>query len=466
MRVDELQRRVDTGEIDTVVAAFTDHYGRLMGKRLDAEFFLEQCVDHGTHACDYLLTVDMEMEPVEGYGFANWQKGYGDFHLVPDLGTLHPAAWTDRTAVVLCDVADVAVADAAGLGTNDPGDDEHLARIAPRSILRRQIEAAAARGYTAAAASELEFFLYRDSYRAAHEKGYADLESAGWYVEDYHLLQGARVEDYVGAARRALRDSGIPVESSKGEAAVGQHELNVRYSEILTMADRHVLMKQAMKELADRQGVSVTFMAKPDTEQPGNSCHLHLSLWTGADEAANAFVDAGRADGRSDVFRWFLGGWMHHAADLMVFAAPTVNSYKRYRDQSWAPTRLAWSTDNRTTGFRIVGERSSLRIENRIPGADVNPYLAYAAALASGLDGIENRIEPPAELEGDGYDSDAPRVPTSLAEAADRFGSSAESRRLLGDEVVDHYAHHFGNEAAAAAAAVTDWDRHRYFERI
>jgi glutamine synthetase len=226
-------------------------------------------------------------------------------------------------------------------------------------------------------------------------------------------------------------------------------------------------MKQAMKELADQQGVSVTFMAKPDSDQPGNSCHIHLSLWTGADEAANAFVDAGRADERSDVFRWFLGGWMHHAADLMVLYAPTINSYKRYRDQSWAPTRLAWSTDNRTAGFRIVGTRSSLRIENRIPGADVNPYLAYAAALASGLDGIANRIEPPAELHGDAYAAaDVATVPTTLAEATARFVASADARRLLGDDVVDHYGHHFQHEVDAAAGAVTDWERRRYFERI
>ena len=453
MRIEQLRQEVDAGAIDTVVVGFTDHYGRTLGKRFDAGFFLESCVDDGTHACDYLLTVDMEMKPVEGYAFANWAKGYGDFHLVPDLTTLRPASWADRTAFVLCDVVD---------------DDTHQrVAVAPRTMLRRQVEAAENAGYTAAAASELEFFLYRDSYRDAHDKGYVGLESAGWYVEDYHLLQGARVEDYVGAARRALHEAEIPVENSKGEAAVGQHELNVRYAEILTMADRHVVMKQAMKELAEQQGVSVTFMAKPDADQPGNSCHIHLSLWTGADEAANAFVDAGRADEQSDVFRWFLGGWMHHAPDLMVLYAPTVNSYKRYRDQSWAPTRIAWSTDNRTAGFRIVGTRSSLRIENRIPGADVNPYLAYSAALASGLDGIANQIEPPAELRGDAYTTDdLTTVPTSLAEATDRFVASTDARRLLGDDVVEHYGHHFRQEVEAAASAVTDWERRRYFERI
>jgi glutamine synthetase len=448
MQLDELRTAVEAGEIDTVVVGFTDHYGRTMGKRFDAEFFLESGAGDGTHACDYLLTVDMEMEPVDGYAFTSWEKGYGDFHLVPDLTTLRRAGWATGTAFVLCDVVD------------DWG--HEAVPVAPRSMLRRQIEELAAQGFTAAAASELEFFLYRDSYRDAHAKGYRDLDAAGWYVEDYHLLQAARVEDYVGAARRALRDSEIPVENSKGEAAIGQHELNVRYTDVLTMADRHVIMKQGMKELADAQGVSVTFMAKPYSDQPGSSCHIHLSLW---ENGTNAFVGDGTE--HSDIFRWFLGGWMHHAADLMVCYAPTINSYKRYQDQSWAPTTIAWSTDNRTAGFRIVGAGSGLRIENRIPGADVNPYLAYAAAIASGLDGIRNRIEPPPEFRGDAYAAaDIPTVPSTLREARDRFVTSTEARRLLGDAVVDHYGHHFGQEIAAADAAVTDWEMRRYFERI
>lgn len=447
MRLEELRSAVQADTIDTVVVAFTDHYGRTMGKRFDATHFLDHCVDDGTHACDYLLTVDMEMEPVEGYDFANWEKGYGDVHLVPDLATLRPAAWGERAALVLCDVTDDA--------THSRVD------VAPRSMLRAQVEALAEAGFTAKAASELEFFLYRDSYREAHEKGYAGLDAAGWYVEDYHLLQAARVEDYVGAARRALSASEIPVENSKGEAAVGQHELNIRYSDVLDMADRHVVMKQALKELADAQGVSVTFMAKPDADQPGNSCHLHLSLWDGD---SNVFDTAG---GRSDVFRWFLGGWMAHAADLMVCYAPTINSYKRYQSQSWAPTGIAWSTDNRTAGFRVVGHGPALRIENRIPGADVNPYLAYAAALASGLDGIRNRTEPPAEFDGDVYSATGvDSVPTTLREAADRFRSSEAARRLLGDAVVEHYGHHFAAEIDAADRAVTDWEKLRYFERI
>ncbi len=445
----DLESLIGSGEIDTVILAFTDHYGRLLGKRSDAEFFLDT-IEEGTHACDYLLTVDMEMQPVEGYTYSNWEGGFGDFHMVPDLSTMRRCGWTDRTVMVLCDVVDDAT------HTN--------VAVAPRSILRRQIDIATESGFTVKAASELEFFLYRDTYREAHDKGYADLDAAGWYVEDYHLLQGARVEDYVGAARRALRDSGIAVENSKGEAAIGQHELNIRYAEVLEMADRHALMKQAMKELADSQGVSVTFMAKPHTAQPGSSCHIHLSLWNAE---TNAFADPTDEAQRSDVFRWFLGGWMRHAPDLMPCYAPTVNSYKRYQSQSWAPTRLAWSTDNRTAGFRIVGSGPSLRIECRIPGADVNPYLAYAAALASGLDGIANRIEPPAEFDGDVYSAaDIPTVATTLREANERFRASADARRLLGDDVVDHYGWFFAKECEAYEQSVTDWEMRRYFERI
>ena len=450
MNLDELRAHIATGDIDTVVVAFTDHYGRTLGKRFDAEFFLDS-LGSGSHACDYLLTVDMEMEPVDGYQYANWERGYGDFHLVADMSTLRRCGWAPNAAIVLCDIHD--------------NPQHELVPVAPRSILRAQVDAAADAGFSVKAASELEFFLFRDSYREAHDKGYTDLTSAGWYNEDYHLLQGARIEDYVGAARRALRDSEIPVENSKGEAAIGQHELNIRYADVLAMADRHVVVKQAMKELADQLGVAVTFMAKPDAEQSGSSCHLHLSLWSGdGDAAANVFADD---NGPTDLFRWFLGGWMRHTDDLMVCYAPTVNSYKRYQSQSWAPTKIAWSMDNRTAGFRIVGSGSSLRIECRIPGADVNPYLAYAAALASGLDGIVNQIEPPDEFTGDAYTAaDVPMVATTLTAALDRFRTSAESRRLLGDAVVDHYSHFLTMERDAYDAAVTDWERRRYFERI
>ena len=355
-----LHRLVEADEIDTVIVAFTDLYGRFMGKRLDGHFFLEGVSEHGVHACDYLLTVDMEMEPVPGYRFANWERGYGDFRLVPDLATLRRLSWLDKTALVICDVQD----DKAGGPVAQ----------APRSILGQQVKVAQEAGYQVMAGSELEYYLFRNSYREAASKGYSGLEPAGWYREDYHLLQGSREEDFNGAVRRHLNHSGVPAESSKGEWGLGQHELNLRYSEVLAMADRHCLYKQCLKEVADQMGVSVCFMAKFDSERAGSSCHLHLSLWQGEKNVFPGDTPMGPVHS-SDTFRWFLGGWMTHLPELMVCYAPNINSYKRYRSGSWAPTRLAWSYDNRTTGFRVVGSGPSLRIECRVPGADCNPYL-------------------------------------------------------------------------------------------
>ena len=445
---DELRTAVADGTIDTVVLAFTDMYGRLLGKRFDADFFVDS-IDDGTHVCDYLLASDMEMEPVPSYAFASWEQGFGDVHLVPDLATLRAAAWTDGTAIVLCDVID---------------DASHTAvAVAPRTVLRRQVERLTGHGLVAKAASELEFFIFDDTYEAARTKRYAGLEPAGWYIEDYHLLSTGRVEPFVRAARTALGASGIPVENSKGEWGRGQHELNIRYTDVLEMADRHTVMKHAMKELADSMGLSVTFMAKPSGDEAGSSGHLHLSLWD-AEAGTNVF-DSGVAE--SDTFRWFLGGWMAHVEDFMVCYAPTINSYKRYVDGSWAPTRIAWSRDNRTAGFRIVGSGPSLRIENRIPGADCNPYLAYAATLASGVAGIEQQIEPPPAFEGDVYQAEhLPSVPRTLEHATDRFAASAVARAAFGDDVVDHYVHFHRVEIEAHRAAVTDWERARYFERI
>lgn len=450
--IDELQELVDAGQIDTVVVGFTDHYGRLHGKRFDAEFFLEDAQTAGTHACKYLLTVDMEMEPTPGYDYSSWEQGYGDFHMVPDLGTLREADWLPATAIVLCDVVD-----------------EHtgeLVSVAPRSILRKQLQRAEDMGYSAKAASELEYFIYEDSYRSAAEDGYANLRPVGWYIEDYHILQGTREEPYNGAVRRHLARSGIPVETSKGEWGRGQHEMNVRYAGALEMADRHVLMKQCMKETADQMGMAVTFMAKPDEGEAGSSCHIHVSLWK---NDANAFPgDVSFPPLKvSDEFRWFLGGWMDKMSELIVLFAPTINSYKRFQEGSFAPTRIAWSHDNRTAGFRIVGEGSALRIECRVPGADVNPYLAYAAMLAAGLDGIANQIEPPAIVAGDAYTAaGVPLVPGTLREGIDLFSGSEFAREALGADVHEHYRHFFEVELAAYNNAVTDWERKRYFERI
>ncbi|HKI58173.1 MAG TPA: glutamine synthetase family protein [Trueperaceae bacterium] len=454
LSLEELAEEARRRTIDTVLVAFPDPYGRLMGKRFDAEYFVARGAAHGTHVCDYLLTADMEMEPVQGYRFASWQLGYGDVLLRPDLSTLRRATWLDRSALVLCDV----------LPTDETGGGD--VAIAPRSMLRRQIASAGAAGFTVQAASELEYYVFEDSFRQAAEAGYTGLTPMGWYLEDYHLLQGTREERFTAELRRHLRDSGVPVENSKGEWGRGQHELNVAHAEALAMADRHTVLKQAAKEIAERLGVSVTYMAKPAAGQAGSSCHVHLSLWRDGTNAFDGDEKLGPVAG-SDVFRHFLAGWMAHADELMVLYAPTVNSYKRFEDGSWAPTRAAWSFDNRTAGFRVVGKGQSLRIECRIPGADVNPYLAFAAALASGLDGVERRLEPEPMVEGDIYGaSSLPRLPRSLAEAVARFEASPFAREALGEDVVEHYAHFYRSEQAAFDAAVTDWERQRYFERI
>jgi len=315
-------------------------------------------------------------------------------------------------------------------------------------------------------ASELEYYLYENSYREAADARYMNLQPVGWYVEDYHLLQGTREEFYNQEVRRHLSGSGIPVENSKGEWGRGQHEMNIRYTDVLTMADRHAVMKLAMKEIAEKLGVSVTFMAKPDAAEAGNSCHVHLSLWNG-DEAVFAGEHELGPVRASDTFRWFLGGYMKHISELIVFLAPTINSYKRFQDGSWAPTRIAWSYDNRTAGFRVVGHDQSLRIECRVPGADANPYLMYAAILAAGMDGIRNRIEPPDIFEGDVYQaSDLPRVPKTLREATDLFEASEFVAETFGADVQEHYTHFFRTEQAAYDDAVTDWEKWRYFERI
>ena len=455
LSVDELRTAVDDGSIDTVILGFPDPYGRLMGKRLDASFFLTD-VAGGAHVCDYLFTVDMEMEPVTGYEFSSWDLGFGDVHLAPDLGTLRKLSWLDRTALVICDAQ------------LEPGHEP--VTIAPRSILRRQLERLRSQGFEALAGSELEYYQYRTSYLDAARTGYRELTEVGWYREDYHLLQASRTEEFNGAYRRHLAASGVPVESTKGEFGRGQHELNIRCAPILEMADRHLLLKQALKEISDQLGCSVTFMAKPDAAQAGSSSHLHLSLWTpGNGELTNAFHGGGNLSGIacSDLFRWFLGGWMRYLPALMVCYAPTVNSYKRFQAGSWAPTALAWSPDNRTAGFRVVGTGPSLRIECRIPGADVNPYLAYSAVIASGLTGIEQHIEPPPAHIGDVYAAlDKQMLPGSLEEAVRSFEGSDLARSAFGQDVVAHYTHFFTTEAEAYRKAVTDWERTRYFERI
>ena len=451
LTLDALKAEIAAGEIDTVLAVFPAPSGRLFGKRIAADFFLDSTVEGGMHACDYLLTVDMEMEVVEGYDFANWGKGFGDFHCVPDLATLRRITWLEKSALVVCDLQD---------------EQGHApVAVAPRALLKAQIERLGAAGYSAKIGSELEYYLFKDSYEEAQRKNFEELETFGWYIEDYHMLQGTKEETINAQVRRHMSASGIPVEFSKGEWGPGQHELNLRYADALEMADRHCIYKQGFKEIAWAQDLAVSFMAKWRTDLAGSSMHLHLSLWEGEENAFVGDSDLGPVQG-SEAFRHFLGGWMTHARAIAPFYAPYPNSYKRYVSQSWAPTRIAWSYDNRTAGFRVVGKGNTLRIESRLPGADANPYLAFAATLAAGLDGLRRGIEPPPVFSGDVYTAeDLPEVPGNLREATDEMEGSDMLREAFGGDVVDHYVHFFRTEQRKYDEAVTSWERARYFER-
>jgi glutamine synthetase len=458
LTIDELKKKVESGEVETVVTVFPDLYGRLMGKRITGEFFMDYVVKNGMHACNYLFTVDMEMEPIPGYSYANWELGYGDFHCVPDLDTLRMATWLDKCALVICDASEEEL--------------HSLTRIAPRTVLHNTLEAAAGMGYNALGASELEYYIFNETYSGSRDKHYVDLKHFGAYIEDYHILQGTREEPLNAAARKHLANSGIPVEFSKGEWGPGQHELNIRYADLLTMADRHTIFKQCFKDIADSLGIAVTFMAKYDAKLAGSSSHIHMSMWD-KDLKKNVFEgDQPIGPGEhmphaSQEFFWFLGGCIAHAPEMMPFLAPTINSYKRYQLGSWAPTALAWSYDNRTAGFRVVGHGNSLRIECRIPGADVNPYLVYSALLAAGLDGIKNQIMPPAIFQGDVYSArNLPHVPRTLHDAINFMEQSSFMREAFGDDVVDHYLHYFRTEQSLYDNAVTTWERARYFEQI
>jgi glutamine synthetase len=446
--VASLRSAVDDGEIHTVVTAIPDLYGRLVGKRITGHFFVDEVAEDGMHVCDYLLACDMEMDPTPGYDFASWKTGYGDLHATPVWSTLRRAEWLEGTAIVLCDCF--------------RGDPEVPVEVAPRTILRRQLDRLAVQGISAQMGSELEFFLFRDDYRKARKKGYRDLRTHGDYVEDYHLLAGTFAEDVVGEIRHRMDASGIPVEFSKGEWGPGQHEINLRYAPAMEMADRHVIYKQAAKEIAAGRGKSLTFMAKWDERHAGSSMHVHTSLWGRDGEALFP-----GSDGPSDVFRHALGGMLAHARELTLLFAPTVNSYKRYQAGTFAPTGLAWSFDNRTAGFRIVGDGPSLRIECRVPGADANPYLAFAGLLAAAIEGIESALDPGPGFEGDVYAAaDLPRIPTSMAQAIAAFEASAFARKAFGDEVVDHLLHFAKSELAAVERCVSEVERRRYFERI
>lgn len=427
-------------EFDTVVVAFTDMQGRLMGKRLHRDFFLEQGAEE-IEGCNYLLALEMEMDPVPGYGIASWEQGYGDFGLRSDLATLRRVPWLEGTALVLADVV---------------WHDGSPVRPSPRQVLKAQVERARELGFEPMVGSELEFYLLKETYAEAHAKHYRDLTPSVPYILDYHVLATSYDEPFLRTVRNSMVAAGISVESSKGEAWPGQHEINFRFADAVTMADNHTVYKNGIKELANQHGLSVTFMAKPDHTWIGNSCHIHASLWR---DGENAFA------GESDLFKQFLAGWIACAKELAIFLAPTINSYKRYAAGSWAPTTLAWGHDNRTCGFRIVGHGASQRIETRIPGGDVNPYLAFAALIAAGLHGIERDLELPPALEGNAYESDAERFPSTLREAIAALEEGTMARAALGDDVVDHYLNYARTEQRLYDQVVTCYERERMFER-
>jgi glutamine synthetase len=444
------ERLIAEHELDTVAVAFADPYGRLMGKRVPAAVYLERLRDGGLHVCDYLLCADIELEPLPGFAFSSWESGYGDMVLQPDRGTLRCTPWLPGSALVLCDVVD---------HQGQP------VTVAPRQVLRRQLERLAERGLQPQMASELEFYTFRGSYREIADRGHRDLEPTTSYIVDYHLLGTSPDEALMHALREQMPEAGVPIESSKGEWGRGQHEVNLVYCDALTMADRHLVFKEGTKLLAQQHGVSATFMAKVATDMAGSSCHIHTSLVDA--HGRNAFWDEA-AGAPSALFGHFLAGCMAHARELGWFFAPLVNSYKRYQATSFAPTRVVWGEDNRTCGFRVVGHGQNLRIENRIPGADVNPYLAYAATLAAGLAGIEAAREPPPPVRDNAYTDAAggEQVSATFQEAIAALRDSRLARTAFGEEVWQHYLHFAECEQAACERWISDWEIQRYFERI
>lgn len=442
MTLGELREQVALGAVDTVLLAIADMPGRLMGKRLTAEHFLDEVVPHAAEGCDYLLANDVENTPVDGYAMTGWEKGYGDFVMKPDLDTLRPLPWLEGTVLCMADVE---------------WEDGEPVAVSPRQILRRQLERLAERGWSTLVATELEFLLFRQSYEEAWRSGYRDLDPANLYNVDYSILGTSRVEPLIRRIRNSMAGAGMRVESSKGECNLGQHEINFRCADALTTADQHVIYKNGAKEIAAQEGMALTFMAKFN-EREGNSCHVHCSL-VGADGRPLLAED-------ERVFEGFLAGQLACLRELTLLYAPNVNSYKRFAKGSFAPTAVAWGHDNRTCALRVVGHGASRRVENRLPGADVNPYLAIAAMIAAGMHGIDRGLELEPAFEGNAYESDKPHVPSTLRDARELFGQSRVAREAFGDEVVDHYLNAARVELEAFDAAVTDWERYRGFERL
>jgi glutamine synthetase len=444
----QLNELIDAGTIDTVIVAFTDMQGRLIGKRASARLFKEEISSHGAECCNYLLAVDVEMNTVDGYRISSWEKGYGDMAMIPDLSTLRLVPWIPGTALVMADLTWL---------------DERPVDPAPRQILKTQIARLADQGMIACVGTELEFIVFDNSYRDAWSRGYTGLTPASDYNIDYALLASTRMEPLLRDIRVSMEGAGLYCEGVKGECNLGQQEIAFRYDDALTTCDNHSIYKNGAKEIADKHGKALTFMAKFN-EKEGNSCHIHISF-RGTDGAA-VLADDTEPLGMSKMFRHFLAGQLKTMRELTLFFAPNINSYKRYVEGSFAPTAVAWGLDNRTCSLRVVGHGLGMRVENRVPGGDVNQYLATAALIAGGLYGIEHELELEPMFEGNAYGSDAPRVPTTLREAAELFGQSEIAREAFGADVVEHYLNNARIEVRAYDAAVTDWERVRGFERF
>jgi glutamine synthetase len=445
--LDQLQQFVSAGTIDTVVLAFTDMQGRLQGKRLSAEHFLADVVEHHAEGCNYLLAVDVEMNTVDGYAMSSWERGYGDFVLVPDLSTLRLLPWHPGTALLLADLA---------------WEDGSPVIASPRQILKAQTDRLAARGWTALAGTELEFVVFTETYEQAQGKAFRGLTPANLYNIDYSILGTSRVEPLMRRIRLGMTGAGLYVESSKGECNLGQHEIAFRYADVVTTCDNHSIYKTGAKEIAAQEGMSLTFMAKPN-QREGNSCHIHLSV---RDAAGSPVLAGDGRNGLSRVGEHFLAGQLAALREMSLFFAPNINSYKRYVPGSFAPTAIRWGADNRTCAYRLVGHGLSLRPENRVPGGDVNPYLAIAAMIAGGLDGVEKELPLEPAFEGNAYEDPGPRVPATLRDALEAWDKSELARAAFGNDVVEHYANNARVELAAFDAAVTDWELQRSFERL
>jgi glutamine synthetase len=442
LTLDQLKTAIRQGAVDTVLLAMTDMQGRLQGKRLSAQHFLETVVEHGAEACNYLLAVDVDMNTVAGYEMSSWERGYGDFEMQPDFRTLRSIPWLEGTALCLADLA--------------WGDGRSVV-ASPRQILRRQLDRLAGRGLEATAATELEFILFNTSYEEAAKLDYRNLDPANLYNIDYSILGTSRVEPVIRRIRNSMAGAGLRVEDSKGECNLGQHEINFAYGPALQAADEHSIYKNGAKEIAAQEGMAITFMAKLN-EREGSSCHIHLSLTR--DDGTPVFAED------QEAFDRFVAGQLACLQELTLFFAPNVNSYKRYAEGTFAPTAVAWGEDNRSCALRAVGHGPGRRIENRAPGADVNPYLALSAMIAAGLHGMDSELELEPALEGNAYTSDKPRVPSTLRDAAALFGESTVAREAFGEEVVAHYLNYARVELAAFDSAVTDWERRRGFERL